>query len=183
MPSGPIEPATIGAPASRASATPATHNSANRSASPCRSRRYRFAPNVFVRTRRAPAPTNDAWISATRVGARTFSSSMHASTGTPRAISDVPMPPSARSGASASRDRNTAASIRAVSHPSRRSLPSPVHSSLPTVTWVASPSTYDGRSFGSAGRSHPDVVRTLGPGYPTHVRGDPRTGQRSLGGR
>src|SRR5207244_9945887 len=170
---GPIDPATIGAPAARASATPAPHSSANRSASPWRSRRYRFAPNVFVRTRRAPAPTNDAWISATRVGARTFSSSIHASTGTPRAIKDVPMPPSARSGPSAKRDRKTAASMRAVSHPSRCSPPIAVHPSLSTVIPVASPSTYDGRSFGSVGRSHLDVAGTLGPGYATHVRGIP----------
>src|SRR5207248_11442452 len=101
---------------------------------------------------------------------------MNASTGFRLVVSDVLMPLSARSSSSARRDRQASASIRSVSHPSRRSLRSNVIVSLSTVTWVASPSTYDGRSFGSVVRSHPDVVGTLGPGYATHVRGDPRAG-------
>jgi hypothetical protein len=48
---------------------------------------------------------------------------------------------------------------------------SPVHTSLTSAIQVASLTTYDGRSFGVAVRSHPDVVGTPGPGYATTFGG------------
>ena len=61
-PSGPIEPATNRAPASRARAAAARLSSAVRAARPCVPSRNRFPPNVFVRTMSEPAWTNARWI-------------------------------------------------------------------------------------------------------------------------
>ena len=110
-PSGPIEPATNRAPASRARAAAARLSSVVRAARPCVPSRNRFPPNVFVRTMSEPAWTNARWIWRIRCGSSTFSSSKHVPIGSPCSISDVPMPPSARSGRSARSVRSAAPSI------------------------------------------------------------------------
>ena len=70
--------------------------------------RTRFAPNVAVSMRSAPAARYSRWMAPIRSGRIATSSSSDARWGIPREYRSVPIAPSARSGPRASRSRNLA---------------------------------------------------------------------------
>ena len=105
----PADPSTLPPPSRRTISRdghPRSLIASTRSAMPCWASRKRFAPNVFVITRPAPASTNARCRTATRSGSSTFQASTHDEGAGPLASSDVPVPPSASSGPSASSARS-----------------------------------------------------------------------------
>ena len=90
LPSGPIEPTTstsrpMLSRTSRASLAPRRLISRTRPWRPCAASLKRLAPKVLVSIRSEPACMYSAWIDCTILGSLRFSTSKHASSGTPRA--------------------------------------------------------------------------------------------------
>ena len=92
-------------------------------ASPNPASRTRFAPNVAVSMRSAPASRYSRWIAPTSSGRVVASSSRQARWGTPPANSSVPIAPSARSGRAASRSRKRSRSFTGPAYPSAADEP------------------------------------------------------------
>ena len=114
--SGPIDPATRASRPATSRASRATWAARRfrrwaRSASPNAARRSRFAPNVAVSMRSAPASRYSRWMAPMRSGRVVASSSRHARWGMPRLYRSVPIAPSARSGPRARRPWNRARGV------------------------------------------------------------------------